>query len=145
MPSSWQKVVYTPPICIKIRLPFVSRCFCKSIRVRGRWNTPQKTVFWQFFSCTSVIWGVKSVTPNGVVLGEGAHRRHFKREPYEIPPPRGFAMIGVQVSDNRSVVRGTFCESSEGVGNVRGWGNPKGSLAKGGLAQKTPIPTAVRC
>ena len=22
MPSSWQKVVYTPPICIMIRLPF---------------------------------------------------------------------------------------------------------------------------
>ena len=42
MPSSWQKVVYTPPICITIRLPFVSRCFCRSIRVRGRWNTPKK-------------------------------------------------------------------------------------------------------
>ena len=27
MPSSWQKVVYTPSICITIRLPFVSRCF----------------------------------------------------------------------------------------------------------------------
>ena len=25
MPSSWQKVVYMPPICIAIRLPFVSR------------------------------------------------------------------------------------------------------------------------
>ena len=36
MPSRWQKVVYTPPICIAIRLPFVSRCFCRSIRVRGR-------------------------------------------------------------------------------------------------------------
>ena len=41
MPSSWQKVVYTPPICITIRLPFVSRYFCGSIRVRGRWNTPK--------------------------------------------------------------------------------------------------------
>ena len=40
MPSSWQKVVYTPPICITIRLPFVSWYFCTSIRVRGRWNTP---------------------------------------------------------------------------------------------------------
>ena len=40
MPSSWQKVVYTPPICIAIRLPFVSRYFCRSIRVRGRWDTP---------------------------------------------------------------------------------------------------------
>ena len=45
-PSSWQKVVYTPPICITIRLPFVSRYFCGSIRVRGRWNTP-KGVFWK--------------------------------------------------------------------------------------------------
>ena len=36
----WQKVVHAPPVCITIRLPFVSRCFCGSIRVRGRWNTP---------------------------------------------------------------------------------------------------------
>ena len=42
MPSLWQKVVYTPPICITIRLPFVSRYFCGSIRVRGRWATPNK-------------------------------------------------------------------------------------------------------
>ena len=42
MPSSWQKVVYTPPICITIRLPFVPRYFCSSIRVRGRWDTPKK-------------------------------------------------------------------------------------------------------
>ena len=41
MPSSWQKIVYTPPICITIRLPFVSRYFCRSIRVRGRWDTCQ--------------------------------------------------------------------------------------------------------
>ena len=27
----WQKVVYTPPICIAIRLPFVSRYFCRSL------------------------------------------------------------------------------------------------------------------
>ena len=40
MPSSWQNVLYTPPICITIRLPFVSRYFFRSIRVRGRWNTP---------------------------------------------------------------------------------------------------------
>ena len=40
MPSPWQKVVYPPPICVTIRLPFVSRYFCRSIRVRGRWNTP---------------------------------------------------------------------------------------------------------
>ena len=32
----------TPPICITIRLPFVSRYICRSIRVRGRWNTPEK-------------------------------------------------------------------------------------------------------
>ena len=43
MPSHWQKVVYTPPICIAMRLPFVSRYFCRSIRVRGRWNTPKET------------------------------------------------------------------------------------------------------
>ena len=42
MPSSWQKAVYTPPICIAIRLPFVSQYFCRSIRVRGRWDTPNK-------------------------------------------------------------------------------------------------------
>ena len=33
--------IYTPPICVTIRLPFVSRYICKSIRVRGRWNTPK--------------------------------------------------------------------------------------------------------
>ena len=42
MPFSWQEVVYTPPICIAIRLPFVSRCSCRSIRVRGCWNTPNE-------------------------------------------------------------------------------------------------------
>ena len=35
-----QKVVYTPPICIAIWLPFVSRYFCRGIGVRGRWDTP---------------------------------------------------------------------------------------------------------
>ena len=30
----------TPPICITMRLLFVSRHFCRSIRVRGRWDTP---------------------------------------------------------------------------------------------------------
>ena len=39
--SSWQKVVCTPPICITIRLPFVSQCFCRVIRVSSRWNTPK--------------------------------------------------------------------------------------------------------
>ena len=33
---------YIPPICITILLPFVSRYFCRSIRVRGRWDTPNK-------------------------------------------------------------------------------------------------------
>ena len=33
--------VHTPPMCITIRLPFLSRYFCRSIKVRGRWNTPQ--------------------------------------------------------------------------------------------------------
>ena len=35
MPSSWQRVVYTPytpPIWITIRLPCASRCFCRSTR-----------------------------------------------------------------------------------------------------------------
>ena len=41
MPSSWQKVLYTPPIRITIRLPFVSRYFLGSSRVRGCWNTPK--------------------------------------------------------------------------------------------------------
>ena len=35
MPSSWQKVVYTP-----------SRYLCRSIRVRGRWNTPSVLSVW---------------------------------------------------------------------------------------------------
>ena len=48
MPSSWQRVVYTPPICITIRLPFVSQYFSRSIRVRGRWDTPNK--LWHIIS-----------------------------------------------------------------------------------------------
>ena len=41
--SSLLKVVYTPPIRITMHFPLVSRCFCRSIRVRGCcWkNTPQ--------------------------------------------------------------------------------------------------------
>ena len=39
MPPLCRKLVYTPPICITMRLPFVSRYFCRSIRVRGRWDT----------------------------------------------------------------------------------------------------------
>ena len=41
MPSSWQRVVYTTPMYITIRLAFVLRCSCRSIGVRGHWNTPQ--------------------------------------------------------------------------------------------------------
>ena len=37
-PSPWQKVAYTPPICITIRLPFVLRYICRSIRTGGHWN-----------------------------------------------------------------------------------------------------------
>ena len=40
MPSSWQKLVHAPPDCITMQPLFVSQCCCRSIRVRGRWNTP---------------------------------------------------------------------------------------------------------
>ena len=59
------EVVYTPPICITIRLPFVSRYFCRSIKVRGRWHAPnhcpsplschtrmQKSVIMHAISCS---------------------------------------------------------------------------------------------
>ena len=49
MLSFWQKVAYTPPSCIKIRLPFVSQYFCRSIRVRGPWNTPQRNAVFPWF------------------------------------------------------------------------------------------------
>ena len=44
-------IFFTPPIYIMILLPFISRCFCRSIRVRGRWNAPYKDsdlwcIFW---------------------------------------------------------------------------------------------------
>ena len=42
MPSSCLKIAYRPPSCITIRFPFVSCYFCRSIRVRGRWNTPRR-------------------------------------------------------------------------------------------------------
>ena len=64
MPPSWQKVVYTPPTCITIRLPFVSRYFCRSIRVRGRESTPKKShcdcpYFFNFISLSlSVLWDI---------------------------------------------------------------------------------------
>ena len=41
MPSSWEKVGYTPPTCITIRLPFAARYLCRSVRVRGRWVPPK--------------------------------------------------------------------------------------------------------
>ena len=55
----WQKVVYTPPICITIRLPFVSRYFCESIRVRGRWNTRKFFGVLQFQQEGGVIEGAQ--------------------------------------------------------------------------------------
>ena len=55
MPSSWQKVVHMPPICITTRLPFVSRYFCRSIRVRGRWHTPKQL--------TCLLNGLRGVEP----------------------------------------------------------------------------------
>ena len=45
MPPSWQKVVYTPEICITMRLPFVSRSFCRSIRVRVAFEHSHFPVF----------------------------------------------------------------------------------------------------
>ena len=49
MPRSWQKVVYTPPVCITMHLPSVPRCFCGSIRFRGRSNTPKNNQVAQCF------------------------------------------------------------------------------------------------
>ena len=40
MPSSWQSVVFTPPFCITMQLPFLSRYFWRGTRVRGCWNIP---------------------------------------------------------------------------------------------------------
>ena len=34
-----KKVAHTAPICITMQLPFESQRFCRSVRVRGRWNT----------------------------------------------------------------------------------------------------------
>ena len=54
MPPSWQQVASTPTICITIRLPLVSRYFCRSIGVRGCWNSPKNFLSWimgwMFFS-----------------------------------------------------------------------------------------------
>ena len=36
-----QKELCTPPICTTIWFPFVSRYFCKSMKVRSRLNTPK--------------------------------------------------------------------------------------------------------
>ena len=35
MQASWMEVMYTPPICITIRLLFVSRRFCRHVQVKG--------------------------------------------------------------------------------------------------------------
>ena len=43
LPSSLQKVLCTPPICITIRLPVVSRYFFRSIRVRNCWKLNLRT------------------------------------------------------------------------------------------------------
>ena len=49
MSSSWQKIAHAPPICITIPLPFVLRCFFRSIWARGRLNTPTNRVFQTVF------------------------------------------------------------------------------------------------
>ena len=45
LPMKWgvrHIYIYThTPVRVTRRLPFVSRCFCGSIRVRGRWNIPK--------------------------------------------------------------------------------------------------------
>ena len=40
MPSFWQREVYTPPICITMRLPFVSRHFFAEVLGSGVVGTP---------------------------------------------------------------------------------------------------------
>ena len=51
MPSFWLEVLYTSPICITILLPFILGYFCRSIKVRGRWNTPHFICIWR-----SLVW-----------------------------------------------------------------------------------------
>ena len=62
MPSSWQKAVYTPPLCITIHLRFVSRYSCRSTRVRGRWDTP-KIIRAHLINCTECAshWGKHAI------------------------------------------------------------------------------------
>ena len=51
MLSCWLEAMYTPPICITICLPFVSRYLCRpcrSIRVRGCWHPPKSLFEWFF-------------------------------------------------------------------------------------------------
>ena len=43
MPFFFKEVVHTPPTCMTIHLPFVSRCWNRSIRGRGRWDPPLST------------------------------------------------------------------------------------------------------
>ena len=42
IPSPWSKVVYTPPICITMLIPFVLQCLFRSLSVRGFWEQPPK-------------------------------------------------------------------------------------------------------
>ena len=55
--------VYTTK-CVSIGFSFVSRCFCRSIRLRGHWNTPrEREEIERFCVCVCVStdsWGFKA-------------------------------------------------------------------------------------
>ena len=75
LPFLWQKVVYTPPIYITIRLPFASRYFCGSIRVRGRWDTPNFYLQLElvYLGKSHPYWGVWTVWPKKHLRGSWNH------------------------------------------------------------------------
>ena len=93
MPSLWQKVVYTTPICITIRLPFVSRYFCGSIRVRGRWDTPNSRLvrMGSVQEAMAVVGAFNYVSggASAASKGKGKQSMHFQ-EP--IAPPYWMGM-----------------------------------------------------
>ena len=73
MPSPWQKVVYTPSICITIHLPLVSRYFCRSIRDKSSGMST---------AAQHIMNGKK-----GTMDGKGKSNKDGKGKSYEMTTP----------------------------------------------------------
>ena len=70
MPSSWQKVENTPPICIAIRLPHLYRDTFAEVLGSGVVGTPPFLEISYRYDCDFAIWAYKIERERGEALSE---------------------------------------------------------------------------